>query len=163
MEQVDSNKCFASGELTVQSDWVDYNGHMNVGYYVVAFDKATDALLDHLGLGASYRHERDASVFVLEAHVTYDREVVSGDGLRFTTQILDHDAKRMHVFHRMYHAVDHYLAATNELMIMHVDLKTRRSAPFPAAALERLQNLKRDHDALPRPAAAGRTIAIRRS
>lgn len=163
MEQIDLNKCFASGELTVQPDWVDYNGHMNVGYYVVAFDKATDALLGHLGLGASYRHEHDASVFVLEAHVTYDREVGPGDGLRFTTQILDHDAKRMHVFHRMYHAENHYLAATNELMIMHVDLITRRSAPFPADALERLQELKREHDALSSPEAAGRTIAIRRA
>lgn len=163
MEQVDSNKCFASGELTVLPDWVDYNGHMNVGYYVVAFDKATDALLDHLGLGISYRDACDASVFVLEAHVTYDREVGSGDRLRFTTQIIDHDAKRVHVFHRMYHAVDHYLAATNELMIMHVDLKTRRSAPFPAAALVSLEDMKQAHSALPAPAALGRIIAIRRS
>tara|TARA_E500000305_G_scaffold10457_1_gene7103 strand:+ start:2130 stop:2633 length:504 start_codon:yes stop_codon:yes gene_type:complete len=163
MEQVDLNKCFASGELTVQPDWVDYNGHMNVGYYLVAFDKATDALLDHLGIGAAYRQEYDASVFVLEAHVTYDREVGLGDGLRFSTQILDHDAKRMHVFHRMYHADKHYLAATNELMIMHIDLKTRRSAPFPAMALGRLRDLMRDHDSLPRPDAAGRAIAIRRS
>ncbi|MEP3113604.1 thioesterase family protein [Nisaea sp.] len=157
------NKCFASGELTVQPEWVDYNGHMNVGYYVVAFDKATDALLDHLGIGASYRQECDASVFVLEAHLTYDREVMLGDGLRFSTQILDHDAKRMHVFHRMYHADEGYLAATNELMIMHIDLKTRRSAPFSKMVLGRLQDLKRDHDALPKPDAAGRVIAIRRS
>ncbi|MEO9900618.1 thioesterase family protein [Nisaea sp.] len=157
------NKCFASGELTVQPEWVDYNGHMNVGYYVVAFDKATDALLDHLGIGASYREECDASVFVLEAHLTYDREVMLGDGLRFSTQILDHDAKRMHVFHRMYHADEGYLAATNELMIMHIDLKTRRSSPFSKTVLERLQDLKRDHDALPKPDAAGRVIAIRRS
>ncbi len=163
MEQVDLNKCFASGELTVQPDWVDYNGHMNVGYYVVAFDKATDVLLDHLGIGASYRQECDASVFVLEAHVTYDREVGLGDRLCFNTQLLDQDTKRMHVLHRMYHADQHYLAATNELMIMHIDLKTRRSAPFPETALARLQDLKRDHDALPKPDAAGRTIAIRRS
>lgn len=163
MEQVDLNKCFASGALTVRPEWVDYNGHMNVGYYVVAFDKATDAVLDHLGLGSAYRHDHDASVFVLEAHVTYDREVGPGDGLRFSTQILDHDAKRMHVFHRMHHAEENYLAATNELMIMHVDLKTRRSAPFPADALERIETLRRNHDALPRPEAAGRTIGIARS
>ena len=163
MEQADLKKCFASGELTVQPDWIDYNGHMNVGYYVVAFDKATDALLDHLGLGAAYRHEHNGSVFVLEAHVTYDHEVGSGDRLLFRTQILDHDAKRVHIFHRMYHAEDRYLAATNELMIMHVDLKTRRSAPFPKTAHERLQDLRRLHECLARPDAAGRAIAIRRS
>ena len=163
MEQADLNKCFASGELTVLPEWVDYNGHMNVGYYVVAFDKATDVLLDHLALGSLYRHEHDASVFVLEAHVTYDHEVGPGDGLRFTTQILDHDAKRMHVLHRMYHAAEGYLAATNELMMMHVDLLTRRPAPFPEDALDRIAAVRREHDALPRPEAAGRVIGIRRS
>lgn len=163
MEQADLKNCFASGELTVQPDWIDDNGHMNVGYYVVAFDKATDALMEHLGIGAAYRQEHNASVFVLEAHVTYDREVGSGDRLLFTTQMLDHDAKRIHIFHRMYHAEDCFLAATNELMIMHVDLKTRRAAPFPKTAHERVQDLWTLHERLARPDAAGRAIAIRRA
>lgn len=162
MEPADSNKCFASGELTVPPEWADYNGHMNVGYYVVAFDKASDAVLEHLGLGESYRFTEEASVFVLEAHVTYDREVHPGDRLRFTTQFLDHDSKRLHLFHRMYHATDGYLAATNELMIMHMDLKTRRSAPFPAKAESRIAELQQAHEILPRPEAAGRVIGIRR-
>ncbi|WP_420405991.1 thioesterase family protein [Nisaea sp.] len=162
MEPADSNKCFASGELTVPTEWTDYNGHMNVGYYVVAFDKASDAVLDHLGIGESYRRTEEASVFVLEAHVTYDREVLPGDRLRFTTQVLDHDSKRMHLFHRMYHAGEGYLAATNELMIMHMDLETRRPAPFPAASLARIADLQELHDMLPRPGAAGHAIGIRR-
>lgn len=162
MEPADSNKCFASGELTVPTGWADYNGHMNVGYYVVAFDKATDVVLDHLGIGAAYRLAEEASVFVLEAHVTYDREVLPGDRLRFTTQFLDHDSKRVHLFHRMYHAEEGYLAATNELMIMHMDLRTRRPAPFPAGAMARIAELHDSHRELPRPAAAGQAIGIRR-
>jgi len=162
MEPADSNKCFASGELTVPTEWTDYNGHMNVGYYVVAFDKATDVVLDHLGIGAAYRLAEEASVFVLEAHVTYDREVLPGDPLRFTTQLLDCDSKRMHLFHRMCHAGEDYLAATNELMIMHMDLKTRRPAPFPADAMARITELHDLHKMLPRPAVAGHAIGIRR-
>ena len=87
--------------LSVSPDWNDYNGHMNVGFYGVAFDKATDALLDLLGLGEAYRHASDASMFIVEAHMTYDREVSVGDPLRFETQVLDADEKRLHMFHAM--------------------------------------------------------------
>ncbi|HEX6843297.1 MAG TPA: thioesterase family protein, partial [Stellaceae bacterium] len=66
----------------VRADWIDANGHMNVGYYVVAFDHATDTLCDQLGIGWSYVEHRLGMVFVLEAHVTYDREVHAGDPLR---------------------------------------------------------------------------------
>lgn len=162
MEPADSNKCFASGELTIPADWSDYNGHMNVGYYLVAFDKATDAVLDRLGIGETYRHAEEASVFVLEAHVTYDRELAPGDRVRFTTQFLDHDSKRLHLFHRMYHADEGYLAATNELMIMHMDLTTRRPAPFPTRAATAIVDLSRQHAPMPRPSAAGSVIGIRR-
>lgn len=80
---------------SVRTEWIDYNGHMNVAYYVLAFDHATDAFLDYLGMDEHYRDERRCSVFTAEAHVTYDREVRLGDPLRFTTQLLDWDAKRV--------------------------------------------------------------------
>ncbi|MEK9723750.1 MAG: thioesterase family protein, partial [Rhodospirillaceae bacterium] len=79
---------------TVRPDWVDYNGHMNVAYYVLVFDHATDVLLDHIGLDAAHRTATGNSVFVAEAHVTYDQEVMEGAALRVTTQVLDTDAKR---------------------------------------------------------------------
>jgi acyl-CoA thioester hydrolase len=99
---------------------------------------------------------------VLEAHVTYDREVKEGDGLRITTQILDHDAKRLHFIHMMYHAKEGYLAATNELMLMNIDYQTRRSAPWPGFATERIEKLAAAHAALPRPSQAGRLIGIKK-
>ncbi len=147
---------------TVGPEWIDYNGHMNVAFYVLAFDHATDAFLDRVDLGIDYRRRTDCSVFVAEAHVTYEREASEGDGLRFTTQVLDVDGKRLHLFHRMYVGSEDSLAACIELMMLHVDLKTRRTAPLPEAALGRIQAIARAHGGLPRPPQAGRVIAIRR-
>jgi len=147
---------------TVQADWLDYNGHMNLAYYVLVFDHATDAMLDHVGLDATHREATGQSVFVAEAHVTYDQEVMDGDELRVTTQIIDCDAKRIHVFHRMYANGADEIAATNELMILTVDLASRRVAPMTAPIAEALAELKDRHAALGRPDQAGRSIGIRR-
>jgi acyl-CoA thioester hydrolase len=156
-----SGKPLALHTETVRPEWIDYNGHMNVAYYVLAFDHATDALLDYLDLGVSYRRHANKSVFVLETHVTYDREVHAGDPLRFTTHILGYDAKRLHVFHHMFHATEGFLAATTELIMLHVDLAQRRSAPMPDAALAKVDALARAHATLLRPPQAGRVIGIK--
>ena len=81
---------------TVRPEWIDYNGHMNVAYYVLAFDHATDVLFDALGLGESYREATDHSTFSLQIQVTYLRELQLDAPLRVTTQLVDHDAKRLH-------------------------------------------------------------------
>ena len=146
----------------VRPEWIDANGHMNVGYYVIAFDHATDTLCDQLGVGWSYVEHRLGMVFILEAHVTYDREVHAADLLRITTQILDHDAKRLHFFHAMYHGTGGWLASTNELIMVHIDYESRRSAPWPPETTRRLQAMAAAHKALPRPDKAGRVIGIRR-
>ena len=79
---------------------------MNMGFYLVVFDFATDAWFRYLGLGEPHRAAQAVTTFCLEAHVTYHREVRAGDPLRFTTQLLAWDAKRLHYFHEMYHAAD---------------------------------------------------------
>src|SRR6266542_4269613 len=114
----------------VKREWIDANDHMNVGYYLVVFDLATDAFFEWVGLDRRHRAERAITTFCLEAHVTYHREVRAGDPLRFTTQLLAWDAKRLHYFHEMYHAADGFLAATNELVSLHVSEATRRGAPM---------------------------------
>ena len=151
----------------VQDAWVDYNGHMNVAYYVLVFDHATDVLLDHIGLDAAGRDAVGGSVFVVEAHVTYENEVMAGEMLRVETRVLDFDEKRMHVFHRMVRDDDDddgddITVATNELMILYVDMTTRRSAPMPEAVHAHLKRLFDNHAETPRPAQAGRAIGIRR-
>jgi acyl-CoA thioester hydrolase len=146
----------------VLPEWIDWNGHMNVGFYVVAFDKATDTLFEQFGCSWEYTKHKLGMTFVLEAHVTYDREVKEGDPLRITSQILDHDAKRLHCIHAMYHATEGYLAATNELMVMNIDYESRRSASWPDWAMERIEKMAAAHARLPRPPQAGRLIGIKK-
>ena len=144
----------------VRPDWVDHNRHMNMGYYLVVFDFATDEFLSWVGLDAAHRHAQQVTTFCLEAHVTYHREVGAGDPLRFTTQLLAHDPKRLHYIHAMYHAAEGDLVATNELLSLHVSEATRRGAPMAPTVLDRLARIQKAHDALPRPPQAGRTIGL---
>ncbi len=147
---------------TVHPDWVDYNGHMNVAYYNVAFDHAVDQLFDLIDIGVDYAKRTDQSAFVVESHVNYIQEVVEGDPLSFTLQLLDWDQKRLHYFIRMYHGMDGHLVATSEQLSLHVDLASRRSSPLPAAVQGRLAAIMASHADLERPEQVGRTMGIRR-
>lgn len=152
----------ATYRTRVPPEWIDYNGHMNLAYYVLAFDRGTDGLLDRLGLGGAYRHATNHSMYALEVHVTYEREVKEGDPIAVTTQLIDADAKRIHFFHRMHHETEGYLAATNELMALHVDLAGPLSAPMPDTARARIDELLAAHRRLPPPPQLGRRIALPR-
>lgn len=145
----------------VRPEWIDYNDHFNMGYYVVVFDLATDAWLDHIGLGLAHKRSHGVTTFTLEAHVNYLRELRSGDPLRFTTQLLDFDEKRIHYVHRMLHAGEGFVAATNELMSLHVSEATRRSAPMEEAVQRRLAEILALHEKIERPAQVGRRIGLR--
>ena len=114
---------------TVLPEWVDWNGHMNVAFYVTAFDQASGAFMRNMGLGRRYVDGKLGMTFVLETHVTYDREMKEGAPMRFATQLLARDAKKVHLFHEMFHAEQGYLAATNETIVMNIDYASRRSAP----------------------------------
>lgn len=144
----------------VRPEWIDSNHHMNMGYYVVVFDLATDEWFAWVGLDAAHRAAQRVTTFCLEAHVTYHREVREGDPLRFTTRLLGFDARRLHYFHEMHHAEAGFLAATNELMSLHVSLETRRAAPMAPEILERLARIQKAHDALPRPPQVGRAMGL---
>ena len=163
LQQLDLSAPLDRHRGRVKPEWIDANGHMNVGYYVVAFDQASDTLCEQLGVSWDYTRRELGMIFVLEAHVTYDRELLPDAPFRVTTQLLDHDAKRVHVFHEMYHAEEGFLAATNELMILHVDFNTRRAAPWPQETRERLAAMADAHKKLPRPAKAGRVIGLKRT
>ena len=144
----------------IRPEWCDYNGHMNLAFYVLVFDHATDALWDMLGIGLDYRNRTDNSTFTVESHITYDREVLEGDEIRCTTQLLGFDDKRIHYFHRMYHAGDGYLASTTELLGVHVDLTVRRVAPMPPDVQARLGETMEAHRGFGPPEQAGRVIGL---
>ena len=93
--------------------------------------------------------------------MTYQREVKEGDPVRITTQLLDYNHKLLHYFHRMYHAEEGFLSATNELLSVHVGFENRRSAPFPEALMDRFGRIHAAHAGLPPPPEAGRPMGIR--
>ena len=145
---------------SVSPDWVDYNGHMNVAYYMLVFDHATDVVLENIGLNQNHREVTGNSVFVAEAHLTYEREAMENDELRVTTQLLDTDEKRIHMFHRMYLIGNEVVIATNELMILSVNLTNRRVTPFAQSIKSKLHPIALAHTSLPFPEKAGRIIKI---
>jgi acyl-CoA thioester hydrolase len=144
----------------VLPEWIDWNGHMNLAYYIVLFDRATDLLFDALGLGLDYRRTTNQGTFVVETHNRYERELLVGEGVRIATQILASDDKRLHLGHEMFRIADGERAATQELMFLHIDLTARRVSPFPADLRARVAAAAAAHAALPRPAWAGRWIAM---
>ena len=143
-------------------EWIDYNGHMNVAYYVLVFDRATDDFFDFMGLTAEYRAAENVSAFTAEMHVNYIREVQEGDEVYVTTQLLGYDEKRFHYFHRMYHAEQRYLAATSELLCLSVDMNQRRVTQMPSPILDRLAEIKQSHEKLPLPEQVGSVMKVKR-
>lgn len=148
--------------LRILPEWTDQNGHMNVAYYVLAFDRATDVFYDALGIGWDYVGRERKSLFTLAMNVDYLRELRSGAEVRIATRIVDVDHKRLHYFHEMVHAAEGWLAATNELLAMHVDMASRKSVPFPDSVAARLATMNAAHATLPPPAQLGRRLGIRR-
>jgi len=143
----------------VPAEWIDYNGHMMDAYYFLAFTEATEALLDHIGLGAGYRAETGCGMYTAESHLCFRASVPAGAELRYSSQLLGCDAKRLHVFHRMT-VGDGPDVATNELMFLHVDIGLGRVVPIPGEHRQLVRALAAEHAPLPRPAAAGRRIAM---
>ena len=141
-------------------EWIDYNEHLMDGYYAVAFAEATETFLDHVGLGAAYREETGLSIYTVESHLYYLRSVRAGARLRFSSQLLGLDAKRLYLFHRMIDAGTGDEVATNELMLLHVDIATERVTPIPPERRPAVEALAAEHATLPTPQNAGRRIAM---
>ena len=145
----------------VLPEWIDVNDHMNVAYYVLAFDTAVDALWERFGITENHINVSQSSTFAVESHVTWQRELTLDEPYLITSQLLAYDSKRIHQFMRMYHADKHYLAATAEWMNLHVDLTERRVTPWPDAIRERIAKFAEQQDALPWPKEAGQQMAVK--
>lgn len=152
---------FVSSVMEIQKDWIDYNGHMNMAYYIVLFDRCADEAYELLGLGPDYVTRRRHSTFTAEFHVCYLRELHLGDRVTCTFQLLDHDEKRFHIYQELRH-VEGWLAATGETLALHVDMSGPKVAPFPPDIVAKLESMQTAHRALARPERAGRSIGIRR-
>jgi acyl-CoA thioester hydrolase len=151
---------FVSSVMQVEPGWIDYNGHLNMAYYNVLFDRAVDEAYELLGCGIGYLEQTRHSTFTTEVHVRYLRELHAGDPVRVSFQLLDYDTKRMHYFEQLFHAEESWLSATSENMALHVDVTAKKTAPFPDFIAARLERMKAAHAHLPRPEGAGGRIAM---
>src|SRR5580693_993917 len=140
---------FVSSVMRVEPGWIDYNGHLNMAYYNVLFDRAVDEVYEILGLGLAYVEASRHSTFTAEVHVRYLRELYAGDPVRVTFQLLGFDAKRLHYFEQLLHAEDGWLSATSENMALHIDMTAKKTAGFPDHIAARLARMKVAHAGLP--------------
>jgi acyl-CoA thioester hydrolase len=152
---------FRSSLMTVRPEWIDYNGHLNMAYYNVLFDHGIDEIYEDFGFGPEYARVHKHTTYTAEFHICYVRELHEGDGVHVTSQVVDFDEKRFHIYQEMYHA-DGWLAATGESLGLHIDMSGPRVAPIPDHIQARLQMYKTAHDALGWPDRAGRSIGIKR-
>ena len=150
---------FTGHAATVRPEWIDENGHMNMAYYIVVFDGAIDHLWAAIGLGQPYRERTQHGTFAAESHIIYKAELLLGDEMRVSTQIVAADGKRIHLAHEM-RRTNGAVAAQQEVMLLHVSLQTRRVVPFLPEAAGLIAAAAQAHAALPRPDWIGRQVAM---
>ena len=151
---------FLASVMQIEPQWIDYNGHLNMAYYNVMFDRAIDELWLKLGIGPGYMKERHGSTFTAECHVRYLREIHLGDPVQVSILLVAADAKRLHTFEELRHASEGWLSATSENMTIHIDMNARKTAPFPPDIRARVEALAEAHRGIARPEGIGRKVAM---
>lgn len=152
---------------TLEPRWFDAKGRLRAAHLVEVFDRFS-GMVAHVGLTREYRKENRRSTFVVEAHFTVAQPLTArpGERVKITTQLIDHDAKKFHVLHRMSRGEGSAggkageSMATYEIVIFHVDMENRRSTEMPDWMQARLAALKADHDRYGRPQEAGRKVGL---
>ncbi|MCB1463007.1 MAG: thioesterase family protein [Nitratireductor sp.] len=152
---------FVSRPLAVEKEWIDYNGHMNMAYYNVLFDRCADEAFALFGIGPDYARERRLTVYTAEIHVCYVRELHLGDQVTCRFHLLEHDDKRLRIYQELVHLTG-WLAATAEVLTLHIDMSGPKVSPFPSDVLARVEAMREAHAGLPWPDRAGRNIELRR-
>jgi acyl-CoA thioester hydrolase len=151
---------FLSSVMQIEPQWIDYNGHLNMAYYNVMFDRAIDELWLQLGIGPTYMKARQGSTFTAECHVRYLREIHLGDPVQISILLVGADEKRLHTFEELRHADEGWLSATSENMTIHIDMTARKTAPFPSDIRTRIEAVVNAHRGMARPEGIGRKIAM---
>lgn len=111
-------------------EWTDYNGHLNVAFYIHIFDIAADTMLDNFKMGGHSAKKDKKTTFVAEMYTVYKQEVILGEEVETHLTYIDHDKKRIHYRLSMFHKEKKYLAATNEVLSLYVDLSQRKVVEF---------------------------------
>jgi acyl-CoA thioester hydrolase len=151
---------FVWNKLRVRPEWIDGNGHMNVAYYLKAFDEGFDGTYEAVHFGFDQIERRGISTMAAEMHLTYQGELFEDDPIRIETQLIDFNRKRFQWFQQMRHGETGKLAATCEWMILFIDMTRRKVAEMPDDMFELFSRIKAAHAPLPRPAEVGRSISL---
>ena len=153
---------FLSNIMKVEKEWIDFNGHMNMAYYHLLFDRGVDDFYPTFGLTRDYITRAKHSTFLAESHIRYVKEVHVDDEVRVSTQVLGVDTKRLHLFNTLIQVKDNYVSATSEDMVLSVDLSVRKVSPWPQDLLANLEAIRDAHATLPAPDGAGRRIGMQK-
>jgi acyl-CoA thioester hydrolase len=151
---------FLSSVMQIEPQWIDYNGHLNMAYYNVMFDRAIDELWLKLGIGPAYMKARHGSTFTAECHVRYIKEIHLDEPVQVSILLVAADEKRLHTFEELRHATEGWLSATSENMTIHIDMAARKTAPFPPDIRGRIDALATAHRNVARPEGIGRKVAM---
>ncbi|WP_202879356.1 thioesterase family protein [Nocardioides cynanchi] len=147
---------------TAPPEWMDYNDHMSESCFLLAFGDSADAFFRFLGIDEAYR-AGGHSLYTSQTHLHHRHEVSLGEPLAMTVQLLDHDRRRLHVFHEMRDGETGLVLAEAEQLLVHVDTAAGRSTDLPPELLRRLDRIAEAHGVLPRPDVVGRPMGIRRT
>ena len=160
MEKKPIEKPLQLFESRVLPEWIDYNDHMTEASYLTVFGDASDALFRFVGIDDAYR-AGGHSFYTVETHINYYREITLGKPLRVTTQLLGLDAKRLHIFHHMYHGGSGELLATTEQMLVHVDMRLGAASPIKPEVYRQLAAIMEAHREMQPPPQVGRQMSIK--
>jgi acyl-CoA thioester hydrolase len=150
-------------ETAVAPDWVDYNGHMNDAAYALVFSRATDALMDRIGLDAAARKSTQRTLYTLQVMLHYFKEAHEGEALCVSCHLLEHDDKRMRIWLEMRAGRDGASLAASEQLLLSIDTGSTRAASWRPETMAALDALQRAHSVMAPSPLAGRGITLKRS
>ena len=114
----------------VKKEWVDYNNHMNMAYYVLVFDQAWEVALEKFKMGGTAAKDLNRSTMVVETNTKYLNEVKEGEMLNGNLTYFDHDKKRLHLKMEMISQKTNKLSASMEWISLYIDLSKRKVTEF---------------------------------
>ena len=114
----------------VLPEWTDYNGHMNLAFYILVFDKGAEKILSKFKMGEHSAKTTKKSTMAVESHTTYNNEVKENEEVDVYLSYFNHDKKRLHYKLEMYEKSKNLLSATTEVLSLYIDLNVRKVAEF---------------------------------
>ena len=129
----------------IKKEWIDYNNHMNMAYYVLVFDEVWEIILKKFKMGEDSAKSTQMSTMVVETHTTYNSEVKLGDEVEINLTFFDHDKKRLHFKMEMIEKSSRKLSATLEMLSLYIDLSQRKVAEFEQEKIKIMDQFIIDH------------------